>query len=75
MSGRTRLVLLRLEVRPAGRAAKCAHNKSHIIRKGEPRFVVRGYGPAAGEKGYCKRCAKAMLRLARKNLDDLEKEL
>ena len=75
MSGRTRSILLRLEVRPAGRAAKCSHNKTHAIKKGELRFVVRGYGPAAGEKGYCKRCAKAMLKLAQSNLDDLEDQL
>jgi hypothetical protein len=64
--------MLRLEVRPAGRAAKCAHDRSHVIKKGEPRFVVRGYGPAAGEKGYCKTCARAMLKVARIDLDDLE---
>ena len=75
MSPRTRSILLRLEVRPAGRLSKCARDKSHIIRKGESRFVVRGYGPAAGEKGYCKKCARTMLKFARKNLDDRASEL
>lgn len=75
MSGGTRSILLRLEVKPAGRAAKCAHNKNHTIAKGQPRFVVRNPGPAEGEKGYCRRCAKAMVKLARTNLDNLEADL
>jgi hypothetical protein len=70
-----RSVLLRLEVRPAGRASKCARNKNHAIAKGQPRFVVRNPGPAQGEKGYCKRCAKVMIGRAHAALDDLEAEL
>jgi hypothetical protein len=72
---RIRSVLLRVEVRPAGRAAKCAHDKSHAIAKGEPRFVVKGPGPAAGEKGYCRDCARAMLARARAVLDELARIL
>lgn len=75
MSGLTRSVLLRLEVRPAGRAAKCAHNKNHVIKKGELRFVVRDPGPATPERGYCTKCAAAMLKLAKKNLQAIEAEL
>lgn len=72
----TRSILLRLEVRPAGRASKCAHNpNSHGIAQGQDRFVVRNPGFAQGEKGYCKRCAKAMIRKARKDLDVLEADL
>ncbi|MFN8232235.1 MAG: hypothetical protein U0V56_01710 [Actinomycetota bacterium] len=67
-----RSVLLKLEVRPAGRASKCAHNKNHAIAKGQLRFVVKNPGPAQGEKGYCKRCAKVMINRARGGLDDLE---
>lgn len=70
-----RSVLLKLEVRPAGRASKCAHNKNHAIANGQPRFVVRNPGPAEGEKGYCKRCAKAMITRARADLDDLQTDL
>jgi len=70
-----RSILLKLEVRPAGRASKCARNKDHAIPKGHPRFVVRNPGPAQGEKGYCKRCARAMIKHARANLDDLEADL
>jgi hypothetical protein len=75
MSGATRSILLRLEVKPAGRAAKCAHDKTHTIAKGQLRFVVRNTGPAQGEKGYCKKCAKAMLKLAHTNLGGLEADL
>lgn len=71
----TRSILLRLEVRPAGRASKCAHNKNHAIPKGQLRFILRNPGPAEGEKGYCKRCAKAMIKKARTGLDDLDAEL
>lgn len=56
-----RSLLLRIEVRPAGRLSKCAHNRKHAIKKGELRFVVRESGPASGEQGYCLACAKEML--------------
>lgn len=68
---RTRSLLLRVEVRPAGRLARCAHSKKHEIRKGEPRFVVRDPGPAAGEKGYCADCAAVMLEATEAQLQDL----
>ena len=70
-----RSVLLRLEVLPAGRAAKCARNKKHAIAKGQPRFIVTNPGPAQGGKGYCKSCAKLMIRHAHSALDDLEASL
>lgn len=70
-----RSILLRLEVRPAGRASKCARNKAHAIAKGQPRFVVRNYGPAQGEKGYCRRCAVAMINRAHADLEALEADL
>ncbi len=68
---RTRSILLRVEVRPAGRLAHCAHNKKHEIRKGEPRFVVRDPGPAGGEKGYCADCAAEMLEASEAQLREL----
>jgi hypothetical protein len=61
---RPRSILLRVEVRPAGRLARCARNRNHEILKGETRFVVREPGPAGGEKGYCAECAAAMLEVA-----------
>ncbi|MDP9302112.1 MAG: hypothetical protein M3P43_14655 [Actinomycetota bacterium] len=70
-----RSILLRLEVRPAGRAAKCARNKAHAIAKGQARFVVRNYGPAQGEKGYCRRCALTMINRAHADLEALEDDL
>lgn len=70
-----RSVLLRLEVRPAGHAAKCSRNKDHTIPRGQPRFVVTNPGPAQGGKGYCKKCAKLMIRRAHAALDDLEEDL
>jgi hypothetical protein len=56
-----RSLLLRIEIRPAGRLSKCTHNRKHAIKKGELRFVVRESGPASGEQGYCMACAKEML--------------
>jgi hypothetical protein len=68
---RTRSILLRVEVRPAGHLAHCAHNKKHEIRKGEPRFVVRDPGPAGGEKGYCAACAAEILDASEAQLQEL----
>jgi hypothetical protein len=64
-----------LEVRPAGRLSHCSHKKSHEILKGEPRFVVKPTGPAAGEKGYCVVCAIEMIEKAQADLDGLKAEL
>ena len=72
---RTRSILLRVEVRPAGRRAHCAHNKKHEIRKGEPRFVVRDSGPAGREKGYCADCAAEMLEASAAQLQELRARL
>jgi hypothetical protein len=72
---RTRSLLLRVEVRPAGRLARCAHNRSHEIRKGELRFVVRDPGPAGGEKGYCAECAADMLGASEEQLRELRAAL
>ena len=68
---RTRSLLLRAEVRQAGRLARCAHNRAHEIRKGELRFVVRDPGPAGGEKGYCATCAAEILKASENQLRDL----
>lgn len=65
----------RLEVRPAGRLSHCSHKKSHDIRKGELRFVVKPTGPAAGEKGYCAACAMEMINRAQADLEGLKAEL
>lgn len=54
-------LLLRAEVRPAGRLCYCKHNKNHAITKGEPRLVVKESGPASPEWGYCAACAAEML--------------
>lgn len=72
---RVKSVLQRLEVRPAGRLSHCARKKSHEIRKGEPRFVVKPPGPAAGEKGYCADCAIEMIEKAQGDLAGLKNEL
>lgn len=75
MPGRTRSVLLGLEVRPAGRACNCHGNKRHRILQGEPRLVLKNPGPAAGEDGYCGACAQVMLKAARDKLADLQTTL
>jgi hypothetical protein len=68
-------IFQRLEIRPAGRKSYCAHNKKHVIVKGEPRFIVKPPGIAAGEKGYCLDCAGKMLAEARAKLQSLEAAL
>ena len=72
---KTRSVLLRIEVRPAGRLAHCARNRKHAITKGAARFVIRESGPAGGEKGYCLACGLQMLDAAQAQLDDLRAAL
>lgn len=72
---RVKSILQRLEVRPAGRLSRCSHKKSHQIRKGELRFVVKAPGPASGEKGYCAACATEMIDKAQTDLVALKGEL
>jgi hypothetical protein len=71
MPGQARSVLLGMEVRPAGRACNCKHNKAHRIRMGEVRLVVKNAGAAAGENGYCLACAEVMISEAQHRLDQL----
>ena len=71
----TKSVLLRLEVRPAGRKCYCAHNKRHAILKGEPRLVVKAPGVATPEKGYCAECARKMLEKGTSTLETLSGQL
>ena len=52
-------LLQRVTVRPAGRQCNCAHNKAHVITKGEPRLIVKAPGVATPEKGYCADCGLA----------------
>ncbi len=66
----TKSVLLKLEVRPAGKACNCKHSSKHRIAKGDLRLVVKDPGPASGEKGYCAPCGTAMLVAARESLDE-----
>lgn len=72
---RPRSLLHRIEVRPAGRLAHCARNRRHEIRKGEARFVIRDPGPAGGEKGYCRECAREMLGAADVQIAELRAAL
>ena len=72
---KTRSLLHRVEVRPAGRLARCARNRKHEITKGAPRFVIRDPGPAGGEKGYCLACAIQILDAAQVQLAELRAAL
>lgn len=75
MPGRHKSLLLRTEVRPAGRLCQCKHNSKHSIAKGEPRLVVKDSGPAARERGYCSECGAEMLDQAEKRLAALRANL
>lgn len=68
-------VLLRLDVRRAGKLCYCRHDKKHAITKGELRFVVREPGPAQRDYGYCAKCALEMLDQAEDELAELRSEL
>ena len=68
-------LLLRLELRPAGRRCVCKHNSKHVILKGDVRFVVQEPGAATREFGYCADCARAMLEQAVDKLSRLRREL
>ncbi|MDQ3092029.1 MAG: hypothetical protein M3R46_10310 [Actinomycetota bacterium] len=68
-------LLLKFEVRSAGRKSRCSHNKNHEILKGEPRVVVKAPGVATPEKGYCAVCGRAMIERAREALLDVERDL
>jgi hypothetical protein len=72
---RIRSLLLSIEVRPAGRLSRCAHNRAHTIPRGQLRFVVKNPGPASPERGYCRRCAIQMLKKAQGDLEELEDQL
>lgn len=68
-------VLLRLDVRRAGKLCYCRRNKKHAITKGDLRFVVREPGPAQRDYGYCANCALEMLDQAEQRLAELRSEL
>lgn len=70
-----RSVLLRAEVRKAGKLCRCKHNKKHTITKGQPRLVVKEPGPGAPEYGYCATCAEEMLSLAEAKIAELRTNL
>lgn len=75
MTGRHKSLLLRTEIRPAGRRCHCKHNAGHLIHKGEPRLVVKDAGPAARERGYCAACGAEMIRQAEEKLAGLREGL
>jgi hypothetical protein len=68
-------LLQRVTVRPAGRKCNCAHNKKHVITKGEPRLIVKAPGVATPEKGYCADCGLEMVARAQKDLEDIQARL
>jgi hypothetical protein len=68
-------LLLRVEVRPAGKKSRCSHNKKHEILKGEPRVVVKAPGVATPEKGYCADCGREMIEKAQEALRQVERDL
>jgi hypothetical protein len=75
MPGPVRSLLLRLEVRPAGRRCDCAKGCGTTMHKGDLRFVVKERGMAASEKGYCPSCASTMLTKSIAELHTLQGEL
>jgi len=70
-----RSLLLRVEVRQAGKLCHCKHNKKHDIAKGHARLVVKEPGPGTPERGYCALCAAEMLDLAEASLSVLRADL
>lgn len=68
-------ILLRIDVREAGRLSRCKHNRNHAIAKGELRFVVKEPGPGTPEHGYCAVCATQMVADAEEKLASLRASL
>lgn len=59
-------------IRQAGRRRYCAHNKDHVILKGESVLEV---ATNPGKNGYCTVCADAMIRKAEAELRRMTQEL
>lgn len=70
-----RSILLRVDIRPAGRRCSCKRNPSHTIVKGALRFVLKEPGPAAPERTYCADCGLEMVTAAIERLRILERNL
>ena len=70
-----RSLLLRVDVREAGKLCRCKHNRKHAITKGELRLVVKEPGPGTPEYGYCAACAQEMLAKAEERLAELRADL
>ena len=70
-----RSLLLRVDVREAGKLCRCKHNRKHAITKGELRLVVKEPGPGTPEYGYCVACAQEMLAKAEARLAELRADL
>jgi hypothetical protein len=70
-----RSVLLRLDVRAAGRPCRCKRNHKHTIAKGDRRLVLKERGPGTPEHGYCAACAQEMLAQAEAQLAELRASL
>jgi len=68
-------LLLRVEVRQAGKLCRCKHNRKHAIVKGELRLVIKDPGPGTPEYGYCPACATGMIAQAEAKLAQLRAEL
>ena len=67
-------VLLRLDIRPAGRLSRCRSNKSHEIKKGEAGYR-EGSWSRHTRTGYCATCAANMIERAHDELDELRQRL
>lgn len=70
-----RSLLLRVDVREAGKLCRCKHNRKHTIVKGELRLVVKEPGPGTPEYGYCAACGQEMLAKAEERLAELRAAL
>ena len=68
-------VLMRLDIRPAGKLCHCKHDRAHMIARGEPRLIVKAPGPGSPELGYCSHCAEAMLEKATNQISELRAQL
>lgn len=66
-------VLKRLSVEVAKHRRTCRHDSDHEIQHGETSLVVRE--GLYQRRGYCRDCGLSMLKLARKTLAAIEKEL
>lgn len=65
-------LLSAIQIRSSGKLHHCRRDKSHLLAKGQPVFIVR---EDRDERHYCVPCGKRFIMKARLVLDDLSGQI